>query len=132
MDTFMDQLAEKRNAQEMIKANNAAELEELEQVRDRMAGQMEDIRDYGEQIKGLEEKLDGMNEAIKDGYHKECVKVYRNVQAAFTEENEKQTSLLKEAMAVQDRKLTLALVLSTLAFLAAAGCLALQIMTMVR
>ncbi|MBP5281924.1 MAG: hypothetical protein J6Z22_05430 [Lachnospiraceae bacterium] len=114
MDTFMDQLAEKKNAQEMIRANTTAELADFEQLR------------------GLDEKLAGMNEAIKDGYHKECVKVYRNVQAAFTEENEKQTAQLKEALARQEKKLTLAVALSGLAFVAAAVCLALQIMIMVR
>ena len=32
MDTFMDKLAQKLNAQEMIKANSAADAEEMDQL----------------------------------------------------------------------------------------------------
>ena len=33
MDTFMDKLAQKLNAQEMIKANSAADAEEMDQLK---------------------------------------------------------------------------------------------------
>lgn len=37
MDTFMDKLAQKRNAQEMIKANSAAEAAKMEQLQNQVA-----------------------------------------------------------------------------------------------
>ena len=37
MDTFMDKLAQKMNAQEMIKANSAAEAAKMEQLQNQVA-----------------------------------------------------------------------------------------------
>ena len=36
MDTFMDKLAQKLNAQEMIKANSAADAEEMDQLKNQL------------------------------------------------------------------------------------------------
>ena len=36
MDTFMDKLAQKLNAQEMIKANSAADAEEMNQLKNQL------------------------------------------------------------------------------------------------
>lgn len=82
----------------------------------------------------ISEKLESSNENV----HKECVKVYRNVQAVVVEENNKQTESLKEAMketvtaAVKGfkGKLVAILIFSILSFLLAAGSVALQIMEM--
>ena len=170
MDTFMDKLAQKLNAQEMIKANSAADAEEMDQLKsqlreyDECLAQMQQVnkelkainhemeklmsetitpevtklseegvaafdklqqesaaklqelqqdnaakieklcREYTakleeiqqstealEELKShLDEKLTGNDESV----HKECVKVYRNVQAAVVEENEKQTDAI--------------------------------------
>ena len=153
MDTFMDKLAQKLNAQEMIKANSAADAEEMDQLKNQLreydeclaqmqqankelravnhametlmsetiapevtklseesvaairkmqqenteklqelqqeyTTKLEKIRQNTEELeelrKHLDEKLDGSDENV----HKECVKVYRNVQAAVVEENE--------------------------------------------
>ena len=152
MDTFMDKLAQKLNAQEMIKANSAADAEEMDQLKNQLreydeclaqmqqankelravnhametlmsetiapevtklseesvaairkmqqenteklqelqqeyTTKLEEIRQNTEELeelrKHLDEKLDGSDENV----HKECVKVYRNVQAAVVEEN---------------------------------------------
>ena len=148
MDTFMDKLAQKLNAQEMIKANSAADAEEMDQLKNQLreydeclaqmqqankelravnhametlmsetiapevtklseesvaairkmqqeyTTKLEEIRQNTEELedlrKHLDEKLDGSDENV----HKECVKVYRNVQAAVVEENEKQTEAI--------------------------------------
>lgn len=148
MDTFMDKLAQKLNAQEMIKANSAADAEEMDQLKNQLreydeclaqmqqankelravnhametlmsetiapevtklseesvaairkmqqenTEKLEEIRQNTEELeelrKHLDEKLDGSDENV----HKECVKVYRNVQAAVVEENEKQTEAI--------------------------------------
>ncbi len=173
MDMFMDKLAQKLNAQEIIKANTTAEIEELDKLRSRVAEYNEcldrlqrlvdestaklngasgesaaeinrlaeesiaKIRAIQQDAAGLEklggqmnsmnsgimEQLKQMNEAIsekveqlsmrmeerpKDGLeekfaaaeenvHRECVKVYRNVQAVVMEESGKQTETLTEA-----------------------------------
>lgn len=163
MDTFMDKLAQKLNAQEIIKANTAAETEEMNQLKDRIKEyheildqiqqftaksaeklenarvdgdeinrlveesiakieqmqqnnkSVEELRNAAEELKNalaeqknlveelktaLSEKLESTNENI----HKECVKVYRNVQAVVVEENNKQTeSLTKSADGIKGK-----------------------------
>ena len=175
MDMFMDKLAQKLTAQEIIRANTAADTEELNRLRNQIAeynecltklqrliddgseklraiqmssaasdGSMEDNiekvsaslrQDMSEMMerldsvnKSVEEKLSVSNEPvltaltgletklqefggkleekagatlperqdnIEESVHKECVKVYRNVQAVVLSESEK----LKEAIA---------------------------------
>lgn len=167
MDTFMDKLAQKLTAQEMIKANTAADAEEMKNLKsqikeyreilDRMQKLVDDsveklenakvdgseinrlvdesiakinriqieTQDNGilqETMIGLKENLTQLEETITaklndteagmkwleqsvdeklisvgEDVHKECVKVYRNVQAVVVEENKKQTeSMLAE------------------------------------
>lgn len=133
MDTFIDKLAQKRNAQEMIRANSAAEAAKMAQMQNQLKAYdevMQEIRRVNlktsenvesvqkllsecmEKLETLEaEKKDAENveqelAAVKalleerisqseDFMHKENVKVYRNVQAAFTEELTKQTEQVK-------------------------------------
>ena len=138
MDTFMDKLAQKLNAQEMIKANSAADAEEMDQLKsqlreyDECLAQMQQVNKELKAINQEMEKL--MSETIapevtklseegvaalqklqqqstevldelqkhvdeklsttEENVHKECVKVYRNVQAVVVEENEKQTEAI--------------------------------------
>ena len=116
MDTFMDQLAEKKTAQEMIRANVAAEVEDAGQVKTR--------------LEDLEKKLTEVHENLKDGNHKECVKVYRNVQSAFVSENEKQTTLIKEEIEKSGKRVKLAMVFAIMAFATSFVSLILQIISM--
>lgn len=133
MDTFIDKLAQKKNAQEMIRANSAAEAAKMAQMQDQLKSYdevMQEIRRVNlktsENVENVRkvlaecmEKLEGLETengdagnveqeitAIKallqerfaqseDFMHKESVKVYRNVQAAFTEELAKQTEQAK-------------------------------------
>ena len=175
MDTFIDKLAQKRNAQEMILANMTAETAKMEQMQNQMKAydelmqevrrvnlktaenlsevqdtldeymdRLEDMQEnYGkddetkqaleqlkellesnsrndetkqalEQLKELLESNSGNEETMQvltqlrelqeekfrqssDFLHKENVKVYRNVQAAVTEELVKQTAELKQS-----------------------------------
>lgn len=143
MDTFMDKLAQKLTAQEMIKANTAADAEEMKRIKnqlkeyenilDRMKQLVEDASDKLENAKvdgdeinrlvaegivkisemqadteGLEEIQDTLDkleqtiasklESTNENIHKECVKVYRNVQASVVEENEKQSDNLRNSI----------------------------------
>lgn len=172
MDIFMDKLAQRHNAQEIIRANTTAEAEELDKLRDRVAEYNEcldrlkglveenaaglkgaagknveeinrlveeslvkirEIQRDSAELEKLRAQLGDMNGAISDKFdqlskqlegtaqqlketaaensddklsekfaatdenvHKECVKVYRNVQAVIMEENEKHVETLKE------------------------------------
>ena len=68
--------------------------EKLQELQQEYTTKLEEIRQNTEELedlrKHLDEKLDGSDENV----HKECVKVYRNVQAAVVEENEKQTEAI--------------------------------------
>ena len=155
MDTFIDKLAQKRNAQDIILANMTAEAAKMEQMQNQMKAYddlMQEIRqvnlktaenlsDVGKTLKDYMTKLEAMqaddskNEEIRqtlaqlkaifednsrneaciqaltqlregledksrqsdDFLHRENVKVYRNVQAAVTEELVKQTEELKQS-----------------------------------
>lgn len=127
MDTLIDKLAQKKNAQEMIRANSAAEAAKMEQMERQFAAYdelMQEIRKVNiktsenvenmrkllaqcmEKLESLEtgdgksadveQQLAGIKTLLEDRFvqseefmHKENVKVYRNVQAAFTEELDK-------------------------------------------
>ena len=128
MDTFMDKLAEKLNAGEIIRANRAADARELERLQgkakeyEECLKQLESLnQEMKKTITGLSEELKdkaelvaisahttaqmqqlGVEESeasIKEHVHKESVKVYRNVQAALLEESGKQTQKLEEIKA---------------------------------
>lgn len=133
MDTFIDKLAQKKNAQEMIRANSAAEAAKMAQMQNQLNSYdevMQEIRRVNlktsenvenmrkvlaecmEKLEGLEseggnaenteQELAGIKALLQERFaqsedfmHKESVKVYRNVQAAFAEELEKQTEQAK-------------------------------------
>lgn len=135
MDTFIDKLAQKKNAQEMIRANSAAEAAKMDQMQKQMKaydGLMQEIRrvniktaenvdnvrdvltqcmeklealetesgqaeDVEKQLAGIRSLLEERLAQSEEFMHRENVKVYRNVQAAFTEEFAKQAEQEKTA-----------------------------------
>ena len=169
MDMFMDKLAQKLTAQEIIKANAAADAEELGKLKNQIAeynecleklqalieegtAKLEEARADKDQIsqlveegiekirsiqqdhtaldplkaaykrmteqitgmdkafqegleklmqqaEGSDDQLDARLSAVEEGIHKECVKVYRNVQAVVVEESRKQKEDLAEIKA---------------------------------
>ena len=78
----------------------------------------------------LEDRLTKMHEGLREGYHKECVKVYRNVQAAFSEENQRQTAMLEEKMGKASGSAKVAMIFSILAFLMSLAGVVLQVLKM--
>jgi len=72
----------------------------------------------------LAEKMDNANESI----HKECVKVYRNVQAAVVEENGKQTEVLRGSIHRTRGKIEVVLGISVAALVVSVAGLAFQIL----
>ena len=152
MDTFMDKLAQKFTAQEMIKANSAAEAAELQRIRDQVKKyndclqEMKQVNDDTkaalvqiqetlaagmDQFKNAEIPLEGLSNEIMDFVHKENVKVYRNVQAVVVDELNKQNEVLStklDAMAKTQRT-TRNFALSAMIFaLLAAAALAAQLL----
>lgn len=137
MDTFIDKMAQKKNAQEMIRANSAAEAAKMEQMQRQLAGydeMMQEIRriniktaenvdhvrdllaqcsqklksieaedaqadELEKQLAGIKTLLEERLAQSEEFMHKENVKVYRNVQAAFTEELDKQNQEKKVSRA---------------------------------
>lgn len=129
VDNFMDKLAQKLSAQEMIKANTAAEAAETERLRIQTAQyqtEMEEMKKSAEetadQIRRLEEMMQqktsedgdsGIREALEQienkiterlevtdtNTHDIGVRVYRNVQACVQEEETKQTKELTGLLA---------------------------------
>lgn len=162
MDMFMDKLAQKLNAQEIIKANTTAETEELNKLRNRVAeynecldklsaliesssaklesaqvdntdvkvvtesiqssvdtvkaiaesiqnsvaalkedtewksGDVETLLDESmEKITAMQQSMEEVIASSGENMHKECVKVYRNVQAVVVEESAKQAEGLE-------------------------------------
>ena len=169
MDMFMDKLAHRLTAQEMIKANTAADTEELNQLKNR-------LREYNECLDKLKQLIEEGNEAlgrakadegevtrvVEEGIakiralerdspaveelraqlleklesnneymHKECVKVYRNVQAVLVEESGRQTENLGNAgrdVRKALSRLNLVLGISIAALVSAVGGLVIQIL----
>lgn len=206
MDTFMDKLAQKLTAQEMIKANTAADAEEMRRLKSQVKeyreildqmqklvgdslakinqiqveaqddekvqealnqlkqsvemslnGVSEDwnaleqtinakLNHTNESISQLEsvlgEKIDSANESVNqieqsvsaklesasENIHKECVKVYRNVQAVVVEENNKQTESIATAVNALKGKMGAVLGVSIVALIAAVGGIAFQVL----
>ena len=172
MDTFMDKLAHKLTAQEMIKANTAADTEEmnrlkaqvkeytnclqemkkvsteLQAVNTQMGGvfeeaihpqmekvvseslrKLQEFQAQGTDNAELKQFVDEKITASSENVHKECVKVYRNVQAVVVEEGNKQAEAVSAAVAGIKGKLNAVLGVSIAALIAALGSIAFQVLT---
>lgn len=195
MDTFMDKLAQKLNAQEMIRANAAAEAAEIHELRSRVAEYSECLdrlqslekelvksqeklaalpeecispkmdelvqeclqkldafardgsvlEELQASVKSLESSVFGIKldpaelqsalnakfENTEETIHKECVKVYRNVQAVIAEENTKQSETMAEtakSILKGTSKMTAVLILSIAALVASFGGIVVQLL----
>ena len=156
MDTFMDKLTHKLNAQEVIKANTQAETVELNRLRAELKEYKAAMDEMKEAADAAVEKMNaiaqvegsngGDSKEIKElmlnlrnlisertadsanEIHKECVKVYRNVQGVLIDENKKQTEEIAGKLAPVRGKITAAIVLSALALAASLGGVAFQVL----
>ena len=104
MDTFMDKLAEKLNAEEIIQANRSADIDQKIQKKqqeelavlqvefDKIQNEFEAIQ---ENIGKLQKIVEAQHAGTNDHVHKENVKVYRNVQAVVVDEAAKQDESIR-------------------------------------
>lgn len=82
-------------------------------------------------VSGLEDGMKDQSEATLEELHKECVKVYRNVQAVVEEQTEKQNEELELKLKKQSKKitgLTVVAVLSMILSLASVAGIAFELM----
>ena len=95
MDTFIDKLAQKRNAQEMIRANMTAEAVKMEQLQDQMQAYDELMREIRQvNLKTVE------NVTEVQGVLKECIAKLEAMQDADRQDDGKEQELaqLKELL----------------------------------
>lgn len=131
MDTFMDKLAQKFTAQEMIKANTAAETEELERLRlqvqeytdclnrmQQICGEMDETAKKAEEkVHSLQFDSEGLKEQLfeilqnmevkegSDGCLKELQGMKASQESCFDEMKANQESCFGEMKASQDSRL---------------------------
>ncbi len=127
MDAFMDKLAEKLRAGEIIKANRAADIEEMERLQSRVkeyeaclerlaavkAELDETAQNMGKELSKKASQIELNMQDTRDHVHKESVKVYRNVQAVVVGEAAKQAEQLEELKFSVEELKTLASVKET-------------------
>lgn len=197
MDTFMDKLAQKLNAQEMIRANSAADAEEMGKLKNQVKeynecliklqkllddgarklegaqvnggeinrlveesiAKISDMQQDNESIEAMKKVLEEMKESLdatldeqknamnsaldeqknvleakladcNENVHKECVKVYRNVQAVVVEENAKQSENVMNSVNALKGKMNAILGVSIAALVMALTGVILQILNM--
>lgn len=120
-----------RNA-EKVEAN-ALKIEELVAAGISKIEEMQATGKNTEELNGLLAELKKVQaeqfDTLTDHVHKENVKVYRNVQAVVVEELEKQNETVGKTMNIVAKKVGVAVGISIVAMLAAAGGLAFQILT---
>lgn len=185
MDNFMDKLAQRFNAQEMIKANSHAEAQEMGRLREQLRAYDECLQEMrklnlkntetAEQVRTLtaqlselaskslaaleeergrdnekldtaltelqtvlgelqqaaaendkqtaeaQEKLLAASSTLEEFVHKECVKVYRNVQAVLVDELKNQSKELEDRLMPKPRSRAGMYVLLTLTLLLSLG-----------
>ena len=104
MDTFMDKLAEKLNAEEIIQANRSADIdqkiqkkqqEELAVLQVEFNKLQNEFAVIQENIGKLQKIVEAQHAGTNDHVHKENVKVYRNVQAVVVDEAAKQAESIR-------------------------------------
>jgi len=154
MDSFMDKLAQKLNANEMIKANTQAEAaakrsmdaEAFEKFKNELTAMLDEKLEQlktvtleveeteatedktAEQIAAIEKTVSEKMGQVSEDIHKECVKVYRNVQASTAEELEKQIVALDAKLKKQKGRLGVLTFFSVLTCLAALAGVAFQVL----
>lgn len=136
-DTLTGEIKERQDAlAEEIKAQQNALTGEIKEQQKMLAGEMKAQQEtFSEDLKRQQDAFAGemkkqMEEAFRqseDSFHKESVKVYRNVQAAMTEELGKQTEALTAAQKESGKKQRAVLPLTVIILLLLLADIAIQL-----
>lgn len=127
MDGFNDSLSQRfATPQDMIAANSQADAEEMQNLKDQV-DKYEGVLDrFNETVESLDKKIseikpesgnsddaeeysariEGVSTKLQEHIHKENVRVYRNVQAAFADEIGKQTKIMNEGFSTINSKVS--------------------------
>ena len=96
MDGFKDTMTKELDAQSVIDANSAAEAKEMDELKQKAAASEEYVRKSDDKIGELGKNLGDRISQVSQDTHKDCIRVYRNVQASMIEELDKRTGTLTE------------------------------------
>ena len=106
MERFLERHANKISAQELIKANEAAEAarrEQMEKQNRQYEEELSILRQNAQKMEERLERLEGIEESIgkridqsDEATHDVGVRIYRNVQASVIEEQNKQMDSIRE------------------------------------
>ena len=182
MDSFVDKLAHRLTAQEMIRANSAAEAEEMNKLKSQVERYHECLKQMElltKEMASIEQRVNGalendiakvteltetgvarMQELVEESLaklesyqqetlspemikevvdmrldktdenlHKECVKVYRNIQAVVAEENGKTAETLQENVHSLNGRLNGVLSVAIMALLMSSAGVILQVLS---
>lgn len=105
MDGFVEKFSQRfSSAQEQINANGEAEATQVEKLQSEVRNLLDTLDEkMGEMGNAGEQSLD--TGKLESHIHKENVRVYRNVQAAVTDELEKRTGELKDELETRSSEL---------------------------
>ena len=115
------------------KANGADVDRLVEEGIAKIRAMQQDTAALEEFVDRLEQRIDKINSGIDDNMHRECVKVYRNVQAVVAEGNEKDLKLMEQLtgdVKNGNKKTNLILGVSVGALIISLGSLVLQLIAM--
>ena len=96
MDTFMDKLAQKLNAQEMIKANSAADAEEMDQLKNQLREYHECLAQMQQANKELRAVNHAMETLMSETIAPEVTKLSEESVAAIRKMQQENTEKLQE------------------------------------
>lgn len=102
---------------------------QLQKIADKSSQKLNEVQQKGMGMDELQQALGEKAEASNEYIHRECVKVYRNVQAVVVEEVGKQTESLTETTSAMKSKLDITLKLAAGALACSAISLVLQLLS---
>ncbi|MBR6626889.1 MAG: hypothetical protein IKL04_02770 [Lachnospiraceae bacterium] len=102
----------------------------LETLQQRSIAKLESFQQKSLDMDAIGEVVAARGDKIDESVHKECVKVYRNVQAVVNEETNRTMESMQGGFKTFTDKLKLVMIISSLAAVLSAGALILQVLTM--
>lgn len=108
-------------------ANSQKDQESIEQLKRFIESKIQGLREDKEASRQFEETVTGKLDESQEKVHKECVKVYRNVQAAMAEELEKQNTEQSSQIKMLKKRLELVTIVAGASAAAAVISLILQV-----
>ncbi len=108
-------------------------IDRMRKLGDEALAKLQEIqaREDGDSTDELKQTVSEKIESVDDFVHRECVKVYRNVQSVITEENGKQNETVNEAVKALKGKLGVVMGISVAALLFSIAGVVLQILALI-